>query len=298
MNRLIVSRKVPPGIPTQKIVQGLREDLIWHTMISMLRALNYLHAGGVGLDRGNQDPDWQPIVHNSVNPANIFFKHPNAKEDHETPAYGPCMLGNFRRCVILPTILETDDVDEDEISDRREAFEHLRSVHEEQETGYEAPELLLENTNHVPGPASDLWSLGAVMVAVMTGRTIWDLVIETHYLHQVRRRRHQSQVTEKWQNVALIQRLEMLRRPGGRASVVTHLPERYSWGLRRLVAGMLAIDPLDRGDAVDVLVDAEAGFAERQKEQGEEDDDGSGYEEVMRAYHEAAGKARGFLGGG
>lgn len=75
----------------------LPESLCWHVLISIMKALAWLHDGSweVFTDENGQymmDPevDWEPILHRNINPSNIFFQHPDATE-----SYGACKLGNY-----------------------------------------------------------------------------------------------------------------------------------------------------------------------------------------------------------
>ena len=73
----------------------LPESLCWHVLISMLRALAWLHDGKrVGTEDGRVlsevDKDWMPILHGCITPKNIHFQHPRGRE-----VFGLCKLANF-----------------------------------------------------------------------------------------------------------------------------------------------------------------------------------------------------------
>lgn len=105
----------PPVRPTKNtfantIGHFLPEGLCWHVVLSMLKALAWLHEGYREEDyiewtadgraeRATRsrtlDPDWMPILHRGIKPSNIFFQHPRGTE-----TYGLCKLGNFKDCFV------------------------------------------------------------------------------------------------------------------------------------------------------------------------------------------------------
>ncbi|KAI1805318.1 hypothetical protein F4811DRAFT_570217 [Daldinia bambusicola] len=75
----------------------LPESLCWHVLISVLKALAWLHDGspelvatGPGTFGMNPTPDWNPALHRNITPANIHFQQPRRNE-----TYGQCKLGNY-----------------------------------------------------------------------------------------------------------------------------------------------------------------------------------------------------------
>ncbi|KAI1777067.1 hypothetical protein F4818DRAFT_439427 [Hypoxylon cercidicola] len=73
------------------------ESICWHVLLSIMKALAWLHDGSWEILYGNEgqftmspEPDWQPILHRNITPNNIFFQHPEVGE-----WYGPCKLGNY-----------------------------------------------------------------------------------------------------------------------------------------------------------------------------------------------------------
>ncbi|KAK6957045.1 hypothetical protein Daesc_002330 [Daldinia eschscholtzii] len=75
----------------------LPESLCWHVLISVLKALAWLHDGspelvavGPGKYGMNPTPDWNPALHRNITPANIYFQQPRRNE-----TYGQCKLGNY-----------------------------------------------------------------------------------------------------------------------------------------------------------------------------------------------------------
>lgn len=77
----------------------LPEAFCWHVTVSILKALAWLHDGlrdewcyvtnNWVIKRA--DIDWHTILHRNINPANIFFCHPQTRFE----TYGLCKLGNF-----------------------------------------------------------------------------------------------------------------------------------------------------------------------------------------------------------
>ncbi|KAI1319668.1 hypothetical protein F5Y16DRAFT_405884 [Xylariaceae sp. FL0255] len=81
----------------------LPETFCWHVLVSVLRALAWLHDGVKNVGRDNngmivrqyEDPDWQPVLHRNITPQNIFLGHKKRRE-----WYGPVKLGNYGRLVV------------------------------------------------------------------------------------------------------------------------------------------------------------------------------------------------------
>jgi serine/threonine protein kinase len=267
LQELINESRKPPGIPTSKHSAGLTEGLVWHVMLSVLRALAYLHTGQkVHPTKRDPPPGWMPIVHNGIRPENIIFEHPISKHSkHLVFRFGACRLGNFARCVVLPTAGEFGSEDPEDLTDeertavaeRHEAFGEL--FYKGEEFGYEAPEIIAEDVEetHYPGPLSDLWSLGALGVEMMTCRNVWDLVLEIEFKDKAQANYHHGQVEERWRHVSMENRHELLRKFAGEARIVKGLPRLYSHSLRVLIEALLGHNPWNRGKAQDVLQDAE-----------------------------------------
>jgi hypothetical protein len=75
---------------------SLPESLCWHVLISISKALRWLHHGvketeGIPGDIMKHDDDWQPILIRDVSPGQIWFKKPKPGE-----TYGECKLGGFQ----------------------------------------------------------------------------------------------------------------------------------------------------------------------------------------------------------
>lgn len=91
----------------QVVTQFLPEGLCWHVLLSVLRALTWLHEGHrddtrTELPKGRRrqhdwfsDPDWLPILHRDIVAENIYFQHPRGTE-----TYGLCKLGNYSFCAV------------------------------------------------------------------------------------------------------------------------------------------------------------------------------------------------------
>ncbi|KAI1741836.1 hypothetical protein F4680DRAFT_446843 [Xylaria scruposa] len=89
-----------PDIKVEDLVtlKFLPESFCWHVLISLLKALMWLHDGvrdvTVAEDntwqRVHEDLDWQPMLHRNIHPQNIFIGYPRRKE-----WYGSVKLGNY-----------------------------------------------------------------------------------------------------------------------------------------------------------------------------------------------------------
>lgn len=87
----------------------LPESLCWHVVVSMLKALAWLHEGyreEYHIQPNDDDTvweqkqwvmdsDWMPILHRNITPANIFFQHPKGSE-----TCGFCKLGNLGKAFV------------------------------------------------------------------------------------------------------------------------------------------------------------------------------------------------------
>ena len=251
LEHLIHSRKIPEGLPTKTASTCISEALCWLTLLSLLDAVDYLHFGHRQLILVNNRLGWQPIIHNFMNPANILYAPDGA--DPKSRPLTVCRLGNFSRSIVLPSTL--DPIDGNEVDDRREAFASIRTTDEV--TGYEAPEILGEG-GKAPGLASDLWSIGAVMVAMMTGRTVWDLVLEVQFANLARRSQRRGKIRERWRDVPLVARHALLLSMASDATIALALPRTYGDDLRLLTESLLVLNPDNRGVARDVLLHAVA----------------------------------------
>ena len=293
LNKLLLSRRPERPVlkprrpatylPTRERVLGLPEDLVWHVLISLLRATSWLHHRR------------RPVVHCGIDPANVFFTAPQPGDRRPlVRRYGLVKLGGFSRAVILPYAFDPKEFDDEAMEDRCELFEHM--IQEPYaETGFEAPELLGmlgESESHpekiVPGPGSDLYSVGATCFAMMTGKTVWDSLLERRFVARAgaRGRVDGAVLEEKWRFCSYEERVEVLR-AAWRGDIVLSdaLPEFYSVELRDLVERLLNFDAEARLESAMMLDDVEEAFAEK-CEGGEE----AALEGTRRMWREVVGR--------
>ena len=240
---------------------GLPEDLVWYVLISLLRATSWLHHRR------------QPVVHCAIDPANIFFTAPDPEDERPlVQKYGLVKLGNFSRAVVLPHGIDPDRWDEEGVEVRCSMFEHM-IVDEYQETGYEAPEMLgmlgedeVSAEKFWPGPCSDIFSIGVVGFAMMTGKTIWDLLLERRFIARAQEpyRMERAVLEEKWRFSAYEERMEMLKAVlRGDQVLVNALPGFYSEELKDFVTMLLDLEPERRCESALLLDEAEDAFAQK-----------------------------------
>lgn len=270
LNKLLLSRRpeapvlkprrLAANLPTREVMLGLPEDLVWHVMLSLLRTTYWLH------DRR------RPVVHCAIDPANVFFTAPRPNDRRPlVRRYGLVKLSNFSKAVNLPQRADPDINDDEETQAWCNMFEHM-ITEPYQETGYEAPELLgmlgedeISADKVLPGPCSDIFSIGATCFAMMTGKTIWDVLLERRFIarslapggidHAV--------LEEKWRFADFDERTELLRPVlQGEQVLGSALSAFYSTELRALVSGLLNLDPEMRGESAALLDEAEETFAE------------------------------------
>ena len=227
LNRLILAQEG----------EELPESLIWHTLLSLLEAVLYLHTGDPVMVKSGDEPfisprpGWKPIAHNLINPANIFYCHPRKEPGRKEATYGACKLGNFSKCLTF-----------------RSEYEKVGWVRLQEDgvdgepTGYEAP----ERNPDWPGCGmtadglSDVWSIGAVAVAMMSGRSVWKYVMREHINAAM-----PSRADADWSTVPPVQRFARLQamttdQPGS-CKLRWALPQEYSLGLRWVVERMLML---------------------------------------------------------
>lgn len=80
---------------------GVEESLVWHVLFALLKSALYIHTGERYQPAGawgRPPAEWQPTVHNAINPDNIFLMSPKTKGGHPI-----VKLGNFAKAVILPS---------------------------------------------------------------------------------------------------------------------------------------------------------------------------------------------------
>ncbi|KUI59115.1 hypothetical protein VP1G_06344 [Cytospora mali] len=173
----------PPVAPiknplSQTVRHFLPEGLCWHVVISMLKALAWLHEGyreedyikwsaNAMPERATRsrtlDPDWMPILHRDVRPGNIFFQHPRGTE-----TYGLCKLGNFHNCFVSGHVNNRSGGQAVSVANGDERLEVLRKT------------MAVENIYTVPRNkrpytrGNDLFHLGACLYRMMCGQYVPD----------------------------------------------------------------------------------------------------------------------------
>ncbi|KAI5369452.1 Putative protein kinase [Septoria linicola] len=241
----------PLSIIFKKRPDGVAESFIWYFLISLLEALRWLHYGQPSRPR-RDGSEWKAVIHNNINPDNIWLSRP-LKPDVK---YGTIKLGNFSRAVVLD-VRSFGPLESPMRKDSFNAEDSERRPHHEH---YDAPELswlfdtdpkmasLLQETDVRPedstteclpiGGRSDIWSLGAVVVALMGG--IW---IDPG---NISLRRWQKVSREKTFVLQTVQLFKM----GGKRWDRSLLPPGYSERLRAVLEKMLTLDPKKRIDAL------------------------------------------------
>ncbi|KAL8801053.1 MAG: hypothetical protein Q9182_004745 [Xanthomendoza sp. 2 TL-2023] len=121
------------------------EGFIWHVYLAIAKALAYLHTGYIAPSSVLSSTDsikqvenegWNPILHRDIKPENIFFR-PSSSSPYPTP-----LLADFG----LATNIQP------------KPYECSGTI------VYQGPELPIQTA------ASDLWSLGATIHALVHGR--------------------------------------------------------------------------------------------------------------------------------
>lgn len=263
LESLIRNRKNGLQFLTDKKPFALPEMLCWHVLRSLLRVMCYLHTGTRDVNDNHVDPNWQPIVHNDINPTNIRFHARHTVRCKR--AFKVCKLRNFSRCVVLPRPWRPHDpANEETAGDRREAF--AVAGNRRVESGYEAPEFGNLAEVNAPSPACDLWSIGAVLVAMMTTRTIWDIALEKDFVESSKRpRRRRDVLPERWRKVNFTSRVRIFNRIGN-GKLTRMLPEHYGDHLRMIVDALLSYNPSERGPTLEVWRNVEALYVERRRQ--------------------------------
>lgn len=244
-----------------KFPDGLPEGFIWHILKGVLKGLIYLHAGKRDWQDVEADGEegWRPCVHNLISPDNIHFqrttyvraagklKLPVQWQAEEVEGRYPTVkLGNFSRTVLL------DDAKQEKWDPKN----YL--VPAEWMTHFEAPELTWNAENGTYKTASDMWSLGAVAVAMMGG--IDEDVDPTLPGTKLEPMSAEAQFTFK-----------SLDRSSWEAS---HLPKTYSRPMRLFVAELLKLAPrarIDAETALNLAIWGELAFELREAEDSEEE---------------------------
>ncbi|KXT17201.1 hypothetical protein AC579_324 [Pseudocercospora musae] len=236
--------QTPPG--------GIEEPFIWHVLNSLLRAALWLHEGRTEVNPwAKEEPDWTPIVHNNINPDTVFLNAPR-----EGQIYGQVKLGNFTRCRLL---------NERRSLERRQNINLFKGPLNQDQEDFEAPELSwyisrdtevlnlsprsllkfvdqrgLEDEASEPfGGRSDLWSIGAIIVALMGGAYIPESKEEIYEPYS------------KTRGFAM-RSLDLARQ--GRDRWQAHMfSQAYSLSLRVCLEKLLIFDPTKRFSVIEAL---------------------------------------------
>ncbi|KAH7151894.1 kinase-like domain-containing protein [Dactylonectria estremocensis] len=154
----------------------LPESFCWHVIRSLTRAVAYLHDGkrvnfkpnnlpGEPLAWESADVDWLPILHRAIEPANIWFQ-----QRRGTETYGLCKLGDFGKAMVSCHVVNADKqvgarpfgMSLATTQGNKPLLETLGKYQEDIEDypEHERPYTLVQ----------ELWSVGAVVFTMMTGR--------------------------------------------------------------------------------------------------------------------------------
>ncbi|OHW97386.1 g2-specific serine threonine protein kinase [Colletotrichum incanum] len=95
----------------------LPESLCWHVLVSIMRALVWLHDGyrqEVNWVTGERrwmktDAEWMPILHRRISAETVFFQHSRGRE-----TYGVCKLGKFGNAFVSGVPARRDGAPEGE----------------------------------------------------------------------------------------------------------------------------------------------------------------------------------------
>ncbi|GIZ39978.1 hypothetical protein CKM354_000333700 [Cercospora kikuchii] len=270
------------GVTLTKRPDGVEEEFVWYFLVSLLDAVRWLHHGLP--ERLRPEDDWRPVVHNNINPDTIWLNRPWKRELR----YGTIKLGDFSRAIVLDPI-STNSLNS---SVRDERFQSVSHKKHAQQEDFEAPELswLLDTdpekdasnvgvqsstSCHPLGGKSDIWSIGAVAVALMGG--IWIDPGDSTLLRW-------SSITRE--RAFVLQTLQLYKL-GGKRWDITLLPQNYSRTLRAVLERLLTLDPKRRPDAIEALSLARKGYEkwstehvpsqhEDNTEDGIESDNGAG----------------------
>ncbi|KAK1589758.1 uncharacterized protein LY79DRAFT_670366 [Colletotrichum navitas] len=158
----------------------LPESLCWHVLVSIMRALVWLHDGyrqEVNWASGERrwmrtDAEWMPILHRGINAQTVFFQHPRGRE-----TYGVCKLGKFGNAFVSGVPARRDGAPDDEkplphsigfpIAPKKGHMGLANMAKQWREylgTGRNGKRLYTLSDEH--------WALGAVLFRMMTGHSL------------------------------------------------------------------------------------------------------------------------------
>ncbi|KAI0887954.1 uncharacterized protein GGS22DRAFT_197873 [Annulohypoxylon maeteangense] len=156
----------------------LPESFCWHVLVSVMRALSWLHEGARTVPPNKEgkwdfvpDANWEPILHRNIVPENIYFMHPRRNE-----WYGSCKLGDYSNAFISGHQNGYQDKPE-QIRDRSEAlapprtehFQHLDElIAQDEKIGHHYPQLPTQPYTRV----SEVRAVGEIVQAMMVPPTI------------------------------------------------------------------------------------------------------------------------------
>ncbi|PPJ59581.1 hypothetical protein CBER1_01151 [Cercospora berteroae] len=261
------------GVTLTKRPDGVEEEFVWYFLVSLLDAVRWLHHGLP--ERLRPEDDGRPVVHNNINPDSIWLNRPWKRELR----YGTLKLGDFSRSIVLDPI-STNSLNS---RVRDERFQSVSQKRHPQQENFEAPELswLLDTdpgkdagdfgvqsstSCHPVGGKSDIWSIGAVAVALMGG--IWIDPGDSTLLRW-------SGITRE--RAFVLQTLQLYKL-GGKRWDITLLPQNYSRTLRAVLERLLTLDPKRRPDAIEALAldNTEDGIESDNGAGNDDDDENSG----------------------
>ncbi|CAK3984112.1 kinase domain-containing [Lecanosticta acicola] len=220
------------GDRIDRFPDGLPESFIWHVLKGLLKAALYMHTGRTyGTKSDSIAEDFRPSVHNMINPDTIYFQRTDYVSEESTPQqWIPHQLGdlhprvklsNFSRLILL-------DSPEQETWDPSESLTPIEWM-----THFEAPELTWNDSYGTYKSSSDMWSIGAVAIAMMGGirPSIEPKLpgIQAEPLSKEAEFTFKSLKRESWSAM--------------------EMPQKYSKFLRLCVAELLKMSPRERIDA-------------------------------------------------
>ncbi|KAK2061026.1 hypothetical protein LY76DRAFT_603608 [Colletotrichum caudatum] len=158
----------------------LPESICWHVLVSIMRALVWLHDGyrqEVNWVSGERrwtktDAEWMPILHRGISAQTVFFQHSRGRE-----TYGVCKLGKFGNAFVSGVPARRDEAPDGEKplphsigfpmapkEGHMSLTDMTRQWREYLDTGRNGKRLYTLSDEH--------WALGAVLFRMMTGHPL------------------------------------------------------------------------------------------------------------------------------